>query len=165
MFLGKSNSTGGLAYSQSGWYQGAGNAACYFGEYDPDGAGAGTSFTRTLSCSGFTFGQQILYTTQFNTGCSCEQNIAGLIVVNQTPFNPLQLWANLGNQWNSETHWDQTFVPGNASNPATFQILQVQQPFSSAFVPNTAPLSLPSTPHPGAYTGPIYLNSFVSYQT
>jgi hypothetical protein len=102
MWVGNNNTSGRDGYSQAGWMQMSNQGACYFGEYDPDGVGFGSAFTRAFYCPGFQFGQTILYTTQFNSNCNCAQNLAGLINVNQTNFNPLQIWSNLRNTWASE---------------------------------------------------------------
>jgi len=139
MLAGYANSTGKLAYSQAGWLQySIASNACHFAEYNPDGNKG--NFARNFRCDiPFTYGTKYIYSSLFDSACGCERNYVGLSEIQNTwPFNPVQIWHNTGNEWSSESPYNETNLGGSPGNYNIYQGLQYENVFDLQLHPQDA---------------------------
>lgn len=169
MLQGTNNSTGAEGYTQSGifnWANPVIQPPCAFAEYDPDGSYYGAGFTRDFYCgSSVSVGSSLYYTSAYDAGCHCSHNAVGFVTISSTNFDPTTIWNTTLSTYSSEAVYADTGVPGSSSSPAAYQILKYQQGISGSWIAGPSGLGQAWPVQPWSVLGPIYLNSFLSYQT
>jgi len=123
MLNGAADSSGhGTGYSQAGFLRWYGSSDYSFAEYN-DFHGQYNrkdDFAHPLSQ-----GSTYKYQTQYNPGCTCLQNLAAGVQINQTSFNPTGTFATPWQlQYFGEVHYRESDIPGNPTVKTNFTHIQ-----------------------------------------
>jgi len=154
---------GGGGFAQAGFTQHSPAS----GNIHPFGAdqrtGSISTYSETdVSSVNLAAGSNYKFTTFWDPACDCEREEYGGTVIRSTSFDPYANWTgNFSLEFNGETQWQGTDVPGVASSPTHFGGLQVENTDESIANISLVPLTMNATSSRYAYNNPYGCSSTV----
>lgn len=118
-------------YSQVGTFKYYNSCTYHWAEWNVDGAGIHIVRRVAMEFGCLASGEVHAESVRWNSGCYCLQNVVDVTVLNQTDFNPFvrtDAWPPpLDVQYNAETVFQESDIPGTASAPNDFSSLGIQR--------------------------------------